>query len=264
MKKFCFLTLLFSCTLFFTECKKSEVEKPTEPDISITRPLGRFVVSPYVTLDMPVMYTQNSIITDTQYIKEFLQRDTVISPFPDPHPAMIDSFFIFNQTTQFDDKIGIELNFGNTDSVKIPFIASYGFNLQPNPCAKIFAPVNNNEVVLRDTGISTLSSFFLSTVERIVQVRYKLEKNNPDWIESWFYQHPYISGKYNYTLLHSNDTFYIPLMRYRISLRSTTGDGFRAIISEGNKWIYFNPDIRRYLGGVDTIIVQNKRAMLIR
>ena len=245
----------------YLSCKKQD-SQPEEPaPVVIPRPEGKFVASQMLRVDKPVMYTRHDVITDIQYIKDFLQRDTII---PFPWPQSIDDGFIFDQLTQPFD-MGIEMNFGSQDSVKISFTNLIG-EPYPSPVAKVFSILNDSTVVLKDTGISILYSY-LTNDTKLIELRHKLEKanNNESFV---YYTHQYGangSGKYNFSLIYRDGKFYMPVIRYRFSLRGDNPlNPSRNISANGNSWILFNPGVKNFFNAQDTIVVQTKWAELVR
>lgn len=240
MRKFFCSTLAFCSLAFFAGCKKDSDNKLT----------GAYETADHLNIEAPVMYTKSNIITDVQFIKNYLARDTFFS-------GEKDTSFIFDRSTEA-YRMNIKVDFiGDTAVIDFPLGTS-------TVSQKRLLKQKNSEELILET-VDTLAVYFSGTSKpRIYSMSYWMEKNNiGDLVYNLNYFQSFATAKYRSSLIQSNGKLIMPIVRTHSRLVNLNGDiGGRYWYN--NSWGYFNKNIAEHLAPGDTIVVQSKTAELIR
>lgn len=234
--------LLFCSLITILSCKK-------EDQIS-NHLTGSYVTDSLLNISAPVMYTRNSLITDSNFIKAYVSR--LINWYPNPFPCTTCSFS-FNATTE-----------AATSKIHIDFISPAQGTVQFDSYGKVncFIRVENNNAVF----ISKDTVPFGSGNSPCSQVVNK----------SFVYKAPYDSCRPLSTssgiayscesqpvelVISLNGDLYLPNIK---SFTGKTGTSAGNCYSPAQFLNVFNSDLQKSLDATDTVVVQQRRWKLTK
>ena len=235
MKKIYSALLSASLILLFYGCKKEDAMDPWQ---------GVYKTAATLKVDAPRLYTSNGVITDAQFIKDFLARD-IIQPF-----GTRDTGFQFNQSTE-PNSMPLDIRITEDSAYATSYYAGQGMLLKYIP-----RPLSATELVLQRTDTAIVYMYNSSPfLKKSLELSYHLEKNNTAPID---YSNPYVARfRPSATLLQQEGRIIVPVMRTHIHLPTE-------ISWYNNAWIYLNPNITGRLQPGDTLVVQTKWLELVK
>jgi len=229
--------LLFCCLISILSCRKTDQIKG-----HLT---GSYVTDSVLTVSVPVLYTRNSLITDSNVIKSYVSR--LSNWYPNPFPCTTCSFS-FNGTTE-----------PATSKIHIDFVSPIQGTIEFNSYGKINCLIrveNNNAVFIsRDTVPFGNGNGPCSQVVNKTYV-YKAPYDSCRGL-STSSGVAYSCESQPVELVVSLDgDLYLPEIK---AFTGKTGTSTGSCYSPAQFLNVFNSNLQNSLGTTDTVVVQQKR-----
>ncbi|ACU64262.1 hypothetical protein [Chitinophaga pinensis] len=234
------LLALICCALILCACKKDKSELIVS---------GTYESSNKIELSTVVLYSKNMKITDTAFIKAFIERQNMSLPL----------FNLTGSTGQLD--YGISINYVNDDSVTVRYSGSRNYQATKKGT---LVSVNDDIVLFREKDSSAIQNYTGGELG-CNNVPLLVRKYAPT---SYCYTVPCSSGfcticktAQQFTLERVGNDLTLPLISY---VFTTAVDRNDCQVAQWNIQDIFNPDVLNTIHTQDTLVVQTGRVRFIK